>query len=538
MAANSFRNNKVHPAPNNVDIDENRGRQLTEADIYNADFETAISATKFGKFNVILFLLSIPAGWTSMFETTTMSYVFPAAHCDLNLSLNDKGSLNAVTFLGMVTSGFVWGFLCDTLGRKKLMVIGYLIDAMFVIMSSFSQNYTLLIIFKFFGGFIINGPFAALTAYMSEFHCSKYRSRVQLGRGMIVSCGTMVLPLLAWAILPQKIDIRLDDNIVLHSWNIYLLVCAIPSLISGILFIFMPESPKFLMTVGRNKEALAVFKQVFSINTGKSKEEFPIKHLVDETKLERVDESRHGGHITANRSKSLALKEGFQQIKPLCFPPHLKHIILVCTMQSMYMLSINTLRLWLPQIFQSISDYEYYNNGTTASLCTMLEILNSEKDSDEGCYVNFSASVYLNTMVISMVSMSGYVVAGSLINRLGKKPLLAILSVFGGLFAISIYFAQNTATVLTLASLFLSFGGICGNVILTIVIDLFPTKLRTVTISLVMMLGRSASMAGNLVFPLLLNLGCGPPFFSIGSIVIGCSVLAILLPNTDLKALK
>lgn len=68
--------------------------------VFEADFETAISATKFGKFNIFLFLLSIPAGWTNMFETTTMSYVFPAAHCDLDLSLNQRGSLNAITFIG------------------------------------------------------------------------------------------------------------------------------------------------------------------------------------------------------------------------------------------------------------------------------------------------------------------------------------------------------------------------------------------------------------------------------------------------------
>lgn len=34
--------------------------------------------------------------------------------------------------------------------------------------------------------------------------------------------------------------------------------------------------------------------------------------------------------------------------------------------------SLNTLRLWLPQIYQAMNDYEYYNNGT-ATFCDMLE---------------------------------------------------------------------------------------------------------------------------------------------------------------------
>jgi hypothetical protein len=34
--------------------------------------------------------------------------------------------------------------------------------------------------------------------------------------------------------------------------------------------------------------------------------------------------------------------------------------------------SVNSLRLWLPEIFQVINDYEYDNNGTS-SICKMLD---------------------------------------------------------------------------------------------------------------------------------------------------------------------
>lgn len=65
-----------------------------------ADFETAISATGFGKFNIIYMIVAIPAGFGSQFESTTLSYVLPAAQCDLNLSLQDKGTLNAISYIG------------------------------------------------------------------------------------------------------------------------------------------------------------------------------------------------------------------------------------------------------------------------------------------------------------------------------------------------------------------------------------------------------------------------------------------------------
>jgi VNT family MFS transporter (synaptic vesicle glycoprotein 2) len=66
-----------------------------------ADFETAVSATGFGKYNILLLLIVIPSGWATSIESSTMSFVFPTAQCDLDLSLDDKGLLNAITYLGI-----------------------------------------------------------------------------------------------------------------------------------------------------------------------------------------------------------------------------------------------------------------------------------------------------------------------------------------------------------------------------------------------------------------------------------------------------
>jgi VNT family MFS transporter (synaptic vesicle glycoprotein 2) len=504
-----------------------------------ADFETAISATGFGKYNLLLILVAIPSGWSPVFETTTMSYVFPAAQCDLTLSLEDKGHLNAITYAGMISSAMIWGFLFDTLGRKKLLTIGFFLNAVFVIMSCFSQTKTLLMVSKFFGGFIINGPASALTSYISEFHCAKYRARMQLVLGTIFCFGSIILPMLAWSILPQNLYFSVFNNsLEFHSWNIYLLLSGIAPIISAIIFLFMPESPKFLMTVGQNDKALRVFQKVYSVNTGNGIHTYPIKELVDEIELKKHNPSNHGGQVTANRSKIQALKEGWQQMKPLFFPPYFKNIVLLCLIQTLIMMSLNTLRLWLPQIFQAINDFQYFNNGTTSDLCEMLKMIKPSIATDE-CIVNLNnSSVYINSIIVASVSMFSYFLAGYLINILGKKKLLNLVTVISGSFAIAIYFATDNITAVAFSSIFIATGSIASNVMVTVIIDLFPTTLRTTTISLAMMLGRIGAMIGNLVFPFLLQTGCAPPFFSVGLVILGCAFLALLLPNTDLKALE
>lgn len=50
-----------------------------------------------------------------------------------------------------------------------------------------------------------------------------------------------------------------------------------PSLLGGILLNFFPESPKFLMSQGRNAEAMRAFQQIYMLNHRKPREDFPVR---------------------------------------------------------------------------------------------------------------------------------------------------------------------------------------------------------------------------------------------------------------------
>jgi hypothetical protein len=54
----------------------------------------------YGKFNYMLNLVAISAVWSTVFETSTVSYILPSAECDLGLSNLDKGILNAMVYGG------------------------------------------------------------------------------------------------------------------------------------------------------------------------------------------------------------------------------------------------------------------------------------------------------------------------------------------------------------------------------------------------------------------------------------------------------
>ncbi|XP_063912368.1 synaptic vesicle glycoprotein 2C-like isoform X2 [Zophobas morio] len=437
----------------------------------------------------------------------------------------------------MISSGVIWGFLFDTLGRRKLLMIGYFLDFLCVLVSAFSQTKAMLITAKFFGGFIINGPYSALSTYVSEFHSAKNRGRMQLFIAIVFCWGGIAFPWLSWGILSNNIHFSIfNDSLRFYSWNILLLICCLPPIISAIAFAFMPESPKFLMTVGENEKALALFQKMYSINKRQPPETFPIKQLVNETELKKTSPNQHGGQVTAKRSQIEALREGWQQIRPLFFPPFLLLLLLICSIQALFTMSVNTFRLWLPQIFQALNDYQYYYDVSSVDLCKSLELIRPSNQTD--CEFNVdNASVYLNSMIVNITVMLCEILTACLINSINKKTLLFVLGVFAGGCLFILYFSVNTTFAVSFAALFTGLSTSAANVVVIVNIALFPTTLRTMSLATALMCGRIGSMIGNLVFPLLIQAGCAPPFFTIGSLAIVSSFVSLLLPNSDMKEL-
>lgn len=60
------------------------------------------------------------------------------------------------------------------------------------------------------------------------------------------------------------------------------MVCGVPSLLSVMCLMFLPETPKYLMSRHRYLNAKSVFQRIFVINTGKDPEEYPVVILEGE----------------------------------------------------------------------------------------------------------------------------------------------------------------------------------------------------------------------------------------------------------------
>jgi len=129
------------------------GSQVKSADSH-LSFDDALAKTGFGKFNIILIVLTGAILGSVFLETVAINVVFPVAQCELNLTNERKAILSTIAFIGIICSSHLWGFLSDTRGRKAVMVPTLIIAFAITVVLSFVETFWLLVLLKFLVGFL------------------------------------------------------------------------------------------------------------------------------------------------------------------------------------------------------------------------------------------------------------------------------------------------------------------------------------------------------------------------------------------------
>lgn len=118
---------------------------------YSNEFGIFI-AIEIGKYQTILICLTGVSIMGAALENVNLSYVLPYAKCDLKLSLSEQGVLTSVSFLGIVSTSYLWGFLVDCWGRQKVLCAAAFCGFGFSFASGFATNISVLIFLRFMAG--------------------------------------------------------------------------------------------------------------------------------------------------------------------------------------------------------------------------------------------------------------------------------------------------------------------------------------------------------------------------------------------------
>ncbi|SEG58657.1 MFS transporter [Bosea lathyri] len=170
----------------------------------------------------------------------------------LRFTNTEIGMAGAAYIAGAVLGALFFGWLTDRLGRKKLFTITLLIYLVATAATAFSWSFASFIVFRFFTGMGIGGEYTAINSTIQELVPARVRGWVDLVINGSFWVGAALGAIGAIVLLdPAHIDPEL-------GWRLAFFIGAALGLIILVLRQWIPESPRWLISHGRQEEATAI----------------------------------------------------------------------------------------------------------------------------------------------------------------------------------------------------------------------------------------------------------------------------------------
>ena len=380
-------------------------------DVTRADFETAIEQTGYGKFHYILLGICGLVSTSEEMDVISMSFILPSAQCDLNLNTHTKGWLNCIIFVGMMVGAYVWGSLADSLGRKRVLIVISYMNAICIVASSFSQNFEFFMLFRFLNGAALGGAGPVIWSYFAEFQPKHKRGSMLSFMAAFWTLGNLLVASMAWLIIPTNIGYE-SSEFMYNSWRIFLVLCAVPSFIVAILLMYLPESPKFLLSCGRFEEALAIFRGIYVTNTGNPPEMYPVKELLidDQLRAELEDVKK-----PIKNKYTRMISDMASNGKQLFQSPILKFTLISITINFTFHIGYYGLMMWFPELFNRFDAYSEAHPGETEiGVCQVTDyVVKQHQEDHHECNDHIPSTVFLESLITVSAALPANVIAVS-----------------------------------------------------------------------------------------------------------------------------
>jgi putative MFS transporter len=178
------------------------------------------------------------------YDLGIISVVLPLATKAFGLSAVEQGAIAASTLAGIFFGGPVFGYLTDRFGRKKIFILDLIAFVVLGASQAVVSNFTELLTIRLLLGFAIGAEYAIGQTMLAEFVPSEGRGR-RLSSLQAAWYGGFVLAVIVAYVLDSfGVD-----------WKWILATGAIPGLATLLMRQGLPESPRWLASKGRTREA-------------------------------------------------------------------------------------------------------------------------------------------------------------------------------------------------------------------------------------------------------------------------------------------
>jgi MFS family permease len=170
----------------------------------------------------------------------------------LQFTNTDIGLASSAYLAGAVLGALFFGWLTDRVGRKKLFFVTLTVYLLATAATAFSWNFWSFVVFRFLTGAGIGGEYTAINSTIQELIPARVRGWTDLIINGSFWVGAAIgavasIALLNPALLPVDI-----------GWRAAFVIGALLSTVIFVMRMWIPESPRWLVTHGRAAEAEAI----------------------------------------------------------------------------------------------------------------------------------------------------------------------------------------------------------------------------------------------------------------------------------------
>lgn len=246
------------------------------------------------------------------------------------LSTFDKSIITASTSLSALLISPLSGSLADALGRKRVILVADILFICGALIQALSSTVWLMTAGRFVIGLAVGAASFVTPLYIAELAPTKWRGRLVTLNVLFVTLGQVVAYLVGWGFASWGGQ---------DGWRWMVGIGGFPAAIQCFLMLGMPESPRWLVKVGKGEEARGVLLKV--LGGGPSRQR-AVSNIVKGIELEvREEEEAKRGRLRGQSSEETSqwsLGPGDNWRELFRVPGHRRALTIACLLQGLQQL--------------------------------------------------------------------------------------------------------------------------------------------------------------------------------------------------------
>ena len=220
----------------------------------------------------VIFLAAVAAlgGFLFGYDTAVISGTIGSVATQFGLDNVSTGWYVGCALVGSIIGVMFAGWLSDTFGRKKTMILSAVLFTLSGVGCAVSSSFDMLVLYRILGGVGIGVVSIISPLYISEVSIAEYRGRLVSLYQVAVTVGFLGAYLVNYALLQYSTggatsleSPMLQKVFASEAWRGMLGMESVPALLFFIVIFFIPESPRWLVLKQKYQNAHFILNRIY-----------------------------------------------------------------------------------------------------------------------------------------------------------------------------------------------------------------------------------------------------------------------------------